>query len=95
MTPTATLPAPKPFLTPGEASQEIDIRVQSILAWIASGELAASDVSTKRGAKRPTWRIARSDLELFLASRRAVQAPPPLKRQRQREPAEVQYFPEQ
>lgn len=84
----------KPYLTPGEAAEEINIRVQSILAWIASGELAASDVSTKPGGKRPTWRIARADLELFLASRRAVQTKPASRPRQPVDAAAVQYFPE-
>lgn len=94
MSTSAITPAKK-YLSPRECHEEGNIRIQSILAWIASGELPATNVATDRNGKRPTWRIARSDWDLFLASRRAVQAPPPLKPRRRTEPAAVKYFAEQ
>lgn len=86
--------AQKPYLTPAEAAAEIDIRVQSVLAWIASGELPATNLSLSRDAKRPTWRIRRVDLDLFMASRRAVQTTPVTKSRPRIEPDSTQYFPE-
>lgn len=56
------------YLRPRDVAERLDVRVHSVLTWIRSGELPASDVSTTRGG-RPSWRIAESDLQTFLESR--------------------------
>lgn len=81
------------YLSVAQAAVELATRQHTVLAWISSGELPASNIAPQRGT-RPRWRIARADLELFLASRRAVQPAPVSKPRRRIEPASVQYFSE-
>lgn len=57
------------YSTP-QAAETIGTDVEQVLGFIHSGELAAYDVS-KKGSKRPTWRIAEADLAKFLMSRRS------------------------
>ena len=68
------------YLTPPEAAKELRVSPDKVLTWIHSGELRAFDVSAARG-QRPRWRIARADLDDFLARRAAT---PPQKPQRRR-----------
>ena len=59
--------------------------------WIAAGGLKAANVGG--GPQRPRYRIARPDLDTFLASR--TRQPKPVKRRRRTSgPAAPQYFPE-
>lgn len=74
------------YLSVAQAAVELATRQHTVLAWIATGELPASNIAPKRGT-RPRWRISRIDLERFLASRRAVQAEPAGKPRRRVEPA--------
>jgi excisionase family DNA binding protein len=65
------------YLTPPQAATLLGVHHDSVLTWIHSGELRASDLTATRGA-RPRWRIHRADLEAFLQRRAAK---PPAKRQ--------------
>lgn len=57
------------YSTPA-AAEVVGVDVEQILGFIHSGELAAYDIS-KKGSKRPTWRIAEADLAKFLMARRS------------------------
>jgi hypothetical protein len=62
-----------------------------VLGWIHAGELSAVDVSQRRGG-RPRWRIAESDLEVFLLRRRSQSAAPATTRRRRRQPEGIIQF---
>lgn len=72
-----------PFLTPPQVARLLAVRQGKVLTWIARGELRASNVAD-RASGRPRWRIARADLDAFLA-RRACQAAPAIRRRRKAE----------
>lgn len=57
------------YSTP-EAASILGVDQEQVLGLIHSGEMAAFNVG-KRGAKRPTWRIAEADLAKFLMARRS------------------------
>lgn len=61
--------ATKEFLNPPEVARILAVNVNKILAWIASGELPAVNVAEKLNGARPRWRISRTALDAFLASR--------------------------
>jgi excisionase family DNA binding protein len=69
----------------------LDVKEDVVLGWIKRGELPAHDVSTNRG-RRPRWRIASADLDLFLESRSASPARPSPRRARRRDQHIIQFF---
>lgn len=68
------------YLTPRNVTEEVGVKNDTVLAWIASRQLIAVDVSRGAG-ERPRWRIDRRDLDAFLAARRTV-APAPVAQRR-------------
>ena len=54
-------------LSPRLIVQLLGVHISTVLGWIERRELLASNISSSRS--RPRWRIAKSDLEEFLASR--------------------------
>ena len=59
--------AERTHLSPRLIVQLLGVHISTVLGWIDRGELLASNISSSRS--RPRWRIAKSDLEEFLASR--------------------------
>jgi len=79
------------YLTPPAVAELLGVNESKVLGWIRSGELPAVDVGP-RGGRRPRWRVAKADLELFL-TRRAANPPPPMVRRRRRaDKAVIQFF---
>lgn len=90
----ATHKEPATYLSPREVAERLGVRVHAVLIWIASGELRAANLATKRGARRPLWKIAPADLEVFLVGRGNSPATPPARRPRNRsDDGVIQYFP--
>jgi excisionase family DNA binding protein len=52
-----------------QASEMLECDDETILAQIHSGELSAVNIAKKVDAKRPTWRIAESELGRWLLRR--------------------------
>lgn len=63
----------RPPLTVTEVARRRGVSEDTVLGWIHSGELVATDEGA--GKKRATWRIEESDLAVFLSSRRNVKLP--------------------
>ena len=61
-----------PILTVQQVAKGVSVSKDSVLRWIASGELNAIDVGSSRGRK--CYRIWKSDLLKFL-DRRAIGKP--------------------
>ena len=73
------------YYTIQQAAEVLGCDDETILSWIHSGELAAANIAKSTQAKRPTWRLAESELGRFLMSRRnpaanQVTTPKPAKR---------------
>jgi transposase len=79
------------FLKPPAIAKLLDVSCDSVLTWIRNGELIASDMTATRG-QRPRWRIAKSDLEAFLARRAATPQPKRRRSPRRRATTEVIQF---
>ncbi|MCY2987629.1 MAG: helix-turn-helix domain-containing protein [Planctomycetota bacterium] len=58
------------YLTASECAVLLRCRQSKVLAWIRAGELPAADVSEHPGTGKARWRIAKADLDAFLAGRR-------------------------
>jgi hypothetical protein len=82
-----------PYFTPRGVAERIDVRIHSVLYWIASGQLRAVNVAKKPGG-RPSWRIAKDDLALFLMARTPQTHAPSGRRKKQPAGDYVKYFPE-
>lgn len=61
------------FYTVQEASEILGVQQEIVLHWIHHSELAAMNVSRKINGKRPSWRIAESELGKFLLGRRTAE----------------------
>lgn len=61
------------MLTPAQVAALLGVSADKIRAWIASGELKATNVALRR-SRLPRWRIAETDLESFKLSRQAQPA---------------------
>jgi len=66
---------------PKEVAAFLDVKVDSVLDWIAAGELPASDCS-RPGSRKPRWKILEDDLDAFLQRRKKVPTPKPRRRRR-------------
>ncbi len=66
--------------TPPVAAEKIGCSPDTIVAFIRSGELKASNLS--RGSQRPRWRISKVDLQDFLDRRSNHPAEPKRRRRR-------------
>jgi Helix-turn-helix domain len=71
------------FYSVKDVARLLSIRVRSVLSLIDLDELKAVDVSIRQN-QRPRWRIARIDLDGFIARRKRQAAAP---RRRRRKPA--------
>ncbi len=71
---------PDEWMIPAEATAELRMRSSKVYSLIRRGLLRAVDVSERPGTGRPRWRIRRSDLEAFLATRQPI--PPVTSRRR-------------
>lgn len=78
------------YVTPPKLAERLAVSPEKVIGWIRRGELRAVDVSDKQGG-RPQWRIAESDIAVFL-ERRAAPAPKPKTRARRATPGEVIAF---
>jgi excisionase family DNA binding protein len=76
--------ADPPPLTVAEVAARRRVLIGTVLAWIHSGELRATNEGA--GKKRATWRIEEADLAAFLESRRNAD-PRPTPRRPNRRPA--------
>jgi excisionase family DNA binding protein len=63
--------------TVSEAAELLGTDQETILAWIHNGNLTAVNVSRQLNCKRPSWRIAESELGRTLLSRRSLPKPLP------------------
>ena len=70
------------YFTPPEAATMLGIDVHRVLEFIRAGELAASNLATRLGGKRPRYRISRAALESFLTRRSVGPPPAPVRRVR-------------
>jgi excisionase family DNA binding protein len=79
-------------LTVSEAAKLLRVSRAKVLGWINSGRLRA--VNTAGGQGRPSYRIARADLEKFLDGRTRQPDAKPIKRRRPVTDSVTRYFPE-
>ncbi|MFM8187129.1 MAG: helix-turn-helix domain-containing protein, partial [Pirellula sp.] len=63
------------LLSIAEVSRSLGTNENKILNLIRSGELSAINVAQNGNGKRPRWRIAGSDLDAFLESRKTATSP--------------------
>lgn len=75
---------PVAMLTPPTIGRRFGVSPEKVLAWIASGELAAVDLASP-GSTRSRWKISEEALAEFLARRAAKPEAKP-KRRTKKEP---------
>lgn len=83
--PTANLDT----LNPPQVAKLLGVDAATVIAWIRSRQLKASNVG--KGGQRPRFRIQQSDLDAFLKAR---QIQPAVQRQRRSKPCsgEIEFF---
>lgn len=70
------------FLSVADVAASLAVSADTVLAWIHSRSLIATDVSRGRG-ERPRWRIDRAALDTFIAARSTSSpASPPVRSRR-------------
>ena len=79
------------YLTTRKIRDEVNVKGDTVLAWIASGELLATNV-TQRPDARPNWRIRREDFDAFLARRSTAPPAKPKRKPRKKSNASVTEF---
>jgi excisionase family DNA binding protein len=82
-------PAGPPY-TVRDLCERYGVGAGTVLAWIASREMQAINISRRPGSKKPRWRITAEALEAF-ELRRTANPPAPRVRRRRR-PADVVEF---
>lgn len=58
------------FYSPREAGEVLGVDASTVLAWIHSGELSASNCSKDPRSLRPKWRIAAQEICRFMLARK-------------------------
>ena len=74
-----------------EVAEQRSVNQDTVLPWIRSGELRATDCSARPGG-RPRWRIAQASLNAFDLVRASRQAPKIQRLRRRRDPAVTKVF---
>lgn len=60
------------WLTVHQVTDATGVSEETVLRWIAAGELPASNVTAEPYPKRPRWRVSSQALLRFMERRRAV-----------------------
>ncbi|VTR98837.1 dna-binding protein : : HTH_17 [Gemmata massiliana] len=68
------------MLTVSELAKKYGVSEATVLSWIATGELRATNVSRSARSKRPRWRISQAALEAFEAARTPTPVQPTARR---------------
>ena len=76
-------------LTPPQLGKELGVDSATVIEWIRTGQLKASNVG--KGLQRPRYRIVRTDVDAFLASC-APQTKVRTERRTKRAPGELEFF---
>ncbi|UUO09288.1 helix-turn-helix domain-containing protein [Blastopirellula sp. J2-11] len=76
--------------TPQEVATALQVGVDRIRQFIASGELRAINLA-KAGSSRPQWRIRESDLKSF-EELRMNRPPPKITRRRKKLPGVIEFY---
>lgn len=90
MTDRLSLRALSEYLTPPEAAKLLRVDPATVICWIRSGELLASNLAS-RSARRPRYRISRQALDDFLAGRQ-VQVRPKIIRRKRNDARVIKFF---
>ena len=72
------------YLTPPAIARRYGVKPDKILAWIASGELAAINVAERPGG-RPRWRISPEAIAAFERRRSSRPAASPTTKRRKQD----------
>jgi len=81
--------SPDRFLTPREVARRLAVRDSTVLRWIATGELPASNFGT---AKRPRFKVAPQSLENFIAARAVIPSLPTPRGRRKQDDSVIAFF---
>jgi len=73
--------SPARYLTPPQIAAQLGVKPDRVLRWIRTGVLSAINLSD--GRLRPRFRVAPSDLEIFLSTRRVAAPTRVVRRPRQ------------
>lgn len=80
------------YLTVAEVARRVGLaKTDTVLKWIATGELTAINVAGTPGG-RPTWRIDQLEFERFLERRRTGQSKAVNRRRPPKGPPVTSYF---
>lgn len=77
------------YYTVPEVARRIRVNTRKVMTWIRSGRLRAINVGG--GAQRPRYRVAKCDLEIFLATLDITPAPVQSRRQRPRQTEVIEF----
>ncbi len=78
------------FLSPVAVARLLGVRDSKVAGWIRSGELKASNLATRPGA-RPRYRVSPQALDAFLSGRQVTPAIKSVRR-RKRQDDVTEYF---
>lgn len=62
------------YLTPKDIAADLGVKRDTVLTWIRSKELPASDIGN--GGKRPTYRVSQENFDAFMKRREVVETTP-------------------
>lgn len=81
-------------LTPKQYAARLGVSIPVVLGYIASGDLAAIDVSSRPGVGRASWRLPADSICAFEAKRsaRGLVVKASRRRQKRKDPGFITYF---
>ena len=78
-------------LTPPQVAKRLGVSADKVRAWIAKGELIATNVAKGSGG-RPRYRVSETDLADFQRKRQPSKPPAPAPRRKKKDPHVIEFF---
>lgn len=79
------------LLSPKEIAEQLSVSTETVLHWIHTGQLEATDCSRNQGGK-PRWRITHETLETFLLQRSPETKSSPPRRKREYRKSVIEFY---
>jgi excisionase family DNA binding protein len=79
------------MLMPPQVAERLGVSSDKVHAWIAKGELNATNVATGKGG-RPRYRVSERDLADFQKKRQPPKPTAPAPQRRKKDPSVIEFF---
>jgi hypothetical protein len=87
---SGTQPPGRTVLSPPQVATQLGVDPATVIGWIRSGQLKASNVG--KGGRRPRYRVQQNDLDAFMRKRQPVEKPAARQLRRKHQDDVIEFF---